>query len=171
MILIFRKIIIIIILSFPLFTQNLLANIGTDTLIVDSVNFSIISNKVGIEYNISNPLDQKCQVTLILKRDSDTNFLFRPVSMNGSIGEGYFNGKKQKIIWEIEKDKPDWFKGQDYYFEISVKPIITSGGISPLIWIGGGALVLGSGAAILLLSKKESTQQEILMPEAPGRPK
>ncbi len=137
---------------------------------LENLRYELADGKVTIYYDIVGPKDKKYKVAVILRRDSYRTFRYKPKNLTGDVGTGRFAGRNRQIKWDILKEFPLGVEGSDYYFEVEVE--LLKGGISPLIWIGASAALVGGGAAYFLLAKKEETAPVVRvdLPLSPSRP-
>lgn len=144
---------------------------AADDLAVRNVHYEITGELVRIYYDLVGPLDRVHRVALLLRRESDSTFVYRPVYLTGDVGTIVFPGEKRRITWDFLKDFPEGVRGEDYYFTVEAEMVETPG-INPLYWIGGGAAVAGGVLAIVLLSKGGGTPPPPPsgFPQPPGRP-
>jgi len=132
---------------------------------IENVVFNQKENKIIISYDlIDSDNSHFYEVTLEISNDGGVTFKSIPKSLQGDIGRNVKPGLGKKIIWNVLKDVAE-LQGDEFVFKVIAKPVedrslnsdnlskTESGGISPYIWIGGGALLLG-GAAVLFLNKK-----------------
>ncbi len=118
------------------------------------VEWSALRDEVVISYDLEGDASDTYVVSIVLLRESDKVFRFKPILVTGKIGKGKFSGKNNEIYWAFKKDFPLGFEGDDYYFELNVeKPE----GFPWLIAAGGAAI---AGIAIVLASQ----------PRTPGPP-
>jgi hypothetical protein len=163
------RLFIYFILFYLSFAQYIKAN--PDEIRLDNISYRIAYGKVIIEYDLIGPSDRQFKIMLLLKREMNDSFVYEPVNLSGDIGIVKNIGSKKQIIWDIAREFPEWFnpKDKDYYFVLNV--YLTGKGISPYIWIGGGAALLGGGAALLFLKKDNSESPSVIrLPNPPGRP-
>lgn len=142
-----------------------------DEIGVRNVQFEVTGELVRIYYDLVGPLDRVHKVGLLLRREGDNSFSYRPTYLTGDVGSVVFPGEKRRITWDFLKDFPEGLKGDDFYFTVEAE-LVQTPGISPLYWIGGGAAVLGGVLAIVLMSKGEDNPpvQTPSFPLPPGRP-
>jgi len=120
------------------------------------VSFEEINGKIFIYYTLNETTGSQYDVSLLLRRTSETSFSYAPSDITGDIGEGDFAGKKNTVIWNITDDEMNMFDGDDFYFEVIADAIVESEGI-PWYYYVGGAVVAGSVAAVTLLGGDEKT--------------
>jgi hypothetical protein len=80
------------------------------------------------------------------------------------------SGADKRILWNLAEEFPGGLTGDDYYFV--VHQMEESSGISPFVWAGAGAAVLG-GVAYLLFggsSPEQGGEPAGSFPLPPGRP-
>jgi len=131
--------------------------------------------KITIFYEFQGDRSKDFEVSIKLKRSSDSNFEISPAELSGDIGQGKFAGKKNKIIWVINEDELSQLEeGEDFYFDVTALEIVKGEGI-PWYYFAGGAALAGGAAAILLLVNKDSdgttpTPPSSSFPTPPLRP-
>ncbi len=138
---------------------------------VENVHFEVAGELVRIFYDLNGPPERVHAVTLTLRRESDSLFVYRPVNLTEDVGTIVFPGQKRRIIWDFTKEFPEGLTGDDYYFVVEAEMAPTEG-ISPLIWVGGGVAVAGGVLTLILLSKSkpEPPKPTPDFPLPPGRP-
>jgi hypothetical protein len=132
---------------------------------IENVKFIQGGSKIMVTYNLIDKDDSRTyEVTLEISKDGGITFQSLAKTLSGDFGKNVKPGDTKRITWDVLKDVAE-LQGNNFVFKIIAQPNESesrnmdessqpsSGGISPYIWIGGGALILG-GAAILLLSKK-----------------
>lgn len=138
-----------------------------------NISFRISGQVVEIYYDLTSPPNQFYNVTLVLKRRFAKTFLYLPLEVAGDVGESVVGGKNRKISWNLAEEYPKGLPGEDCFFVINVEPgVPKTGGISPIVWIAGGAAVVG-GVLALVLTKKGTTGVDPVVtgfPNPPGRP-
>jgi hypothetical protein len=135
---------------------------------VDNVRYEISGDNIEIYYDLVGLTYKKYKVSVLLKREQSNEVIFKPKALSGDVGKGKFAGGSRKIIWNyVNEFKPE--SGvNDYYFEVSVKPVRKTWGY----FVGGGVLLGGGAAAIILLqgnNKKSQPEPEKSFP-VPTRP-
>lgn len=136
---------------------------------VKNVTFSVQDSNVVVHYNLNGPKNKTYKVALVLRKQGDPNFSFRPVFVTGDVGEGKYSGDDRRIVWHLYQDMPDGLYGNDYYFAVTAT--LQGGGGIPWFYYVGGAVLLG-GAAAAILNKPGSNGQNgtVPFPTPPGRP-
>ncbi len=131
---------------------------------IENVKFYQEGSKIMVTYDLIDDTESRSfDVSLEISRDGGITFKSTPKTISGDAGKGIKAGNTKKITWDVLKDVAE-LQGSNFVVKVLAKvnePEMlkteegssTSGGISPYIWIGGGALLVG-GAAILLLGKK-----------------
>jgi len=134
---------------------------------IENVKFYQEGSKVFVTYDLNDKDDSRTfEITLEISRDGGITFKSTPKTLTGDIGLNVKPGDTKKITWDVLKDVAE-LHGSNFVFKIIAKPnenepikadeqASSGSGISPYIWIGGGALLVG-GAAVLLLSKKSES--------------
>jgi len=130
--------------------------------------------KITIFYEFQGNRSKDYEVSIKLKRTSDSNFEISPAELSGDIGLGKYAGKKNKIIWVINEEESAQLEGEDFYFDVTALEIVEGEGI-PWYYFAGGAVLVGGTAAILLLGKSDSdgttpTPPSSSFPTPPSRP-
>ncbi len=134
---------------------------------VTNVNFELKNNNVFIYYDLEGDKDAEYNVSVTLRREEISGYIFVPTNLSGDVGEGKFVGKGRTIIWEVHKDFHIDEEVTDYYFEVKAEK---AGGSSWYYYVGG-AVIAGGVAALLLVGGEENgevTQTAIKPP--PIRP-
>ena len=121
-----------------------------DGLAVKGVRFEVREELIYVYYDLTGNVEKAHRVSVYLRRESEPSFVYRPLNVTGEIGTIVFPGEGKRITWEFTKDFPDGLQGEDYYFEVEVEAPDGGGGISPLVFIGGGIAVIGGIVAIVL---------------------
>jgi hypothetical protein len=137
-------------------------------------SYEYSEGKITIFYEFQGNRSKDYDVSIKLKRTSDSNFEISPAELSGDIGEGKFAGKKNKIIWVINEEESAQLEGEDFYFDVTALEIVEGEGI-PWYYFAGGAALAGGTAAILLLGKNDSdgttpTPPSNSFPTPPSRP-
>lgn len=138
-----------------------------------NISFRMAGQVVEIYYDLASPPDQFYNVTLVLKRRFAKTFLYLPLEVSGDVGESVVGGKNRKISWNLSDEYPKGLPGEDCFFVINVEPgVAKGGGVSPIIWIAGGAAVAGGVLALILAKKTTSGPEPVVtgFPNPPGRP-
>jgi len=133
-----------------------------DTATVENVRFEVAGDLIRIHYDLNAPIDKVHAVRLMLRRESDIVFLYHPLNLTGDVGTIVFPGQRRRIVWDFTKEFPEGLSGDDYYFIVDAE-YIEPERMSPWIWVGGGAAVVGGVVGIILLSKGSDTP-----PPTPG---
>jgi hypothetical protein len=144
-----------------------------DITSVENVRFEIAGDLVRIYYDLNAPIDKVHAVRLMLRRESDIVFLYHPLNVTGDVGTIVFPGQRRRIVWDFTKEFPNGLSGNDYYFIVEAE-YIEPERMSPWIWIGGGAAVVGGVVGIILLTGKSEpvppTPVPTGFPQPPSRP-
>ncbi|PIP76156.1 MAG: hypothetical protein COW85_15735 [Ignavibacteria bacterium CG22_combo_CG10-13_8_21_14_all_37_15] len=135
---------------------------------VSNVSFEVFENRVEIYYDLSGKDGSEFEVSLSLKRDESSGFVFVPKTVVGQIGKNIHPGKKKKVVWEMKKDYHIDPEVADYYFEVLAKEKSSSS----FWYYVAGTVLAGGGAAAILLSKKKDSPAETAQSigAAPDRP-
>ena len=138
---------------------------------IENVRAERDGGQVIVYYDLMGGKDEAYSVTVTLKREDIPLFKYTPKNISGDVGDDVIPGVGKKIVWEVAKEIPSSQTDDVFYFV--VEATVAGGGISPLVWIGGGAALVG-GVAFLLFSKKGddpgATTAQGFPPE-PARPK
>jgi hypothetical protein len=127
-----------------------------DVIRVERVTPAFVNDVVIISYDLIAPPEDKYEVSLILRRESDRAFRFIPKTVGGDIGKGKFAGDSREIRWRYKQDAPQGLKGNDYYFVIRAKKV---GGGKAGYFLVLLAMLGGSGVVF------QDDIKEILSPE------
>jgi hypothetical protein len=141
-----------------------------DKTSVTNVRFEVNGELVQVYYDLEGTPDRVHKIRLMLLRETDSLFLYRPVNLTGDVGTVVFPGKNRRIIWEFTKEFPDGMTGNDFYFVVEAERVPTEG-INPIYYYAGGAALVGT-LLIVLLGGKNDTGGEVAtdFPAPPGRP-
>ena len=112
--------------------------------LVQNVRFVPSENYVTIKYNLLGPQNATYTVRLILKRTSDSSYVYIPRDVSGDVGSGILAGDNRQIVWGIRDEFPSSFKGDDFYFELDAHKISKGTEMKP--WIG--VVMAAASAAI-----------------------
>jgi hypothetical protein len=156
----FYKIYVVFLLLFlnPIFPQDAQ---------VTNVSFELIKNDVYIYYDLTGEADAEYEVTILLRRESISGYIFPLRTVRGDVGKGKFVGEKRTIIWDVFKDFHIDEEVTDYYFEVTAEKV---GGIPWYYYVGGG-LVAGAAAALIIASgSEEQTETRTAIKPPPVRP-
>jgi hypothetical protein len=108
-----------------------------------------------IKYDLNDSYEYEYSVNIILFRESNPSYNFKPKAVTGDVGQGKFSGNGRKIIWDSRKDLKHALVGNDFYFVLYITKIEPSN--FPWTWVGIGGVA--AGAAVLLLSHKSSSSE------------
>jgi hypothetical protein len=160
--------------SILLMTVSVKAFAGDDEVKAANISFKVAGQVVVIYYDLNAAADQFYKVSLTLKKRFDSTFTYTPVDISGDVGPSVIPGENRIVTWKLADEFPKGLPGEDCFFVIGVESG-TEGksGISPLIWIAGGAAVVGG--VILAVALKGSTPPlpptpVNNFPNPPGRP-
>jgi hypothetical protein len=135
-------------------------------------SFEYSNHQITIYYEFQGDSSVQYDVSVVLKRTSNSYFNLKPELMSGDIGEGLYANEKRKVVWRLTPQEEESLTGNDYYFEISANEITRGGGIAWYVYVGG--ILLGGGTAAVLLTNKKSTtpgsNSSFTYPSPPGRP-
>ena len=133
-----------------------------------NVKWTTKGDVITVNYDLSGAADNKYEITVAMKKESDPSFNAIPRTVEGDVGEGVLAGTKKELQWYYRRDYPQGFQGEGYYFEIRVKPAHQQS--TWLYYVIGGVAVTG-GLVVLFASKNQSNpviSTELPMP--PPRP-
>lgn len=155
-------------------TISLTAFAGDDEIKAGNISFKVAGTVVVIYYDLNAPASQLYKVTLTLKKRFDQTFVYTPVDISGDVGASVVPGENRIITWKLADEFPKGLPGEDCFFVVGVETgSEASPGISPIIWIAGGAAVAGGLLALILSSKGNKggpPPQVTDFPTPPGRP-
>ena len=145
-----------------------------DDIKAGNISFKIAGQVVVIYYDLNAPADQLYKVTLTLKKRFDATFTYTPVDISGDVGQSVVPGENRIITWKLADEFPKGLPGEDCFFVVGVEPGAPAGfEITPLMWIAGGAAVVG-GVLLAVLLKADKTVPPLPptpgFPSPPGRP-
>jgi hypothetical protein len=170
----FRTLHFVLAASILLTTVSVNVFAGEDEIKAANISFKVAGQVVVIYYDLNASADQFYKVTLTLKKRFDSTFTYTPVDISGDVGPSVIPGENRIVTWKLADEFPKGLPGEDCFFVIGVESGIEGrSGISPLIWIAGGAAVVGG--VILAVVLKGSTNTPIVppvnnFPNPPGRP-
>ena len=145
-----------------------------DGLEIKNVRFEVRGELLYVYYDLRGNVEKAHRVSVYLRRESEPSFVYRPLNVTGEIGTIVFPGDGKRITWEFTKDFPDGLQGDDYYFEVEAEAPEGVGGISPLVFIGGGIAVIGGIVALVLSGGGSDSNPppptDTGFPTPPGRP-
>ena len=147
--------------------------VAADELGVTNVRFEVQGELIYVYYDLAGDVEKAHRVAVYLRRESEPTFVYRPLNVTGEIGTIVFPGSAKRITWEFTKDFPEGLQGEDYYFEVEAEAPESTGGISPLVFIGGGIAVVGGIVAIVLAGGGDDGPPPVTptgFPQPPGRP-
>jgi len=105
---------------------------------------------IVIAFDLQAQAGEKYKVNLTLLRERDVRFKFTPKTVAGHVGEivlagpeGIHSENSLRAVWDYKKDFPPGLYGDDYYFEITVEPVVA--GINWFLYVLGGAALVGGG--------------------------
>ncbi len=155
---------LLLLLEVPVFGQDKSGGAVQGT----NIRWSTQGDIIVINYDLNGPADEKYEVDVVMKKETDPSFVAIPRTMEGDIGEGFFAGTGREIRWYYRRDYPQGFEGEGFYFEIHVKPMIER---SNTLYYALGAAAVAGGLLVYLLTRNQNTtvpSSELPMP--PSRP-
>jgi hypothetical protein len=139
--------------------------------VLENVHFENTGDLVFIYYDLLAPIERVHKVSLELRRESDSLYVYKPLILRGDVGAIVIPGQKRRIIWDFPTEFPQGLPGNDFYFVVKAEPVETPTTISPYVWIGGGAAVVGGLLALLLSGGTTPPPPPAdVFPQPPGRP-
>jgi len=140
-----------------------------------NIGFKVRGSVVEVYYDLVASSDQIYKVSIQLKRRFDKGYVYSPVRVSGDVGSAVPAGDGKSITWVLTDEFPNGLPGEDCFFVIGIEEAgAAPHGISSLVWIAGGAgLVGGVIVAVLLSSKGGGTgpgPNPPAFPMPPGRP-
>ncbi|MFI5236317.1 MAG: hypothetical protein ACHQLA_00085 [Ignavibacteriales bacterium] len=142
--------------------------------IAENVKFTVINKKIYINYDLPGNSNQLYDVSLILKRISNSEAVYEPITVSGDIGEGRHGGKNKLITWDMQKDFPGGLSGEDFYFVVRAEKITEESNL--LMWAGIGLATVAAVVTYVVVggAETESSEQDPggsgSFPPPPGRP-
>jgi len=131
-----------------LLTLSSSAYAGDEGLKAGNISFKVAGAVVVIFYDLTAPADQLYKVTLTLKRRFDPTFSYTPTNISGDVGPSVVPGDNRAITWRFGNEYPKGLPGEDCFFVVDVEVgSAAPQGISPVIWIAGGAAEAGGTLA------------------------
>lgn len=154
-------------LSFVLIAESIPLSLlfAEEEVAVKNIWHAVAGDKIVIHYDLLGIADQEYNIKLVLKRQKDPRFVFEPKILSGDIGKGKFSGAGRQVVWDILREYPQGFDGDDFYFFVTVEAVSSS---NLLYYLLAGA-ALGAGGYIFL-KPKVTTNGENGWPAAPVRP-
>jgi hypothetical protein len=157
-----------------------LCDLGTVRALAQDLNYKVTKveysgETVYIFYDLEGPLEDVYQVSLVMKKHSDSTFVYTPKFATGDVGSSMFSGTGWRISWNYLREYPGGIDQKDMYFAVYVRRVgveSSSRGSNTFLWIAGGAVVAGGLVAVLLLSSggNGSNGPSTVFPAPPGRP-
>lgn len=92
------------------------SNIVTSSEYVSNQEVILSDNGLRISFELADP-DEEYNVSLVMKRSTDPEFLFEPQALSGDYGEDIPGGAKE-ILWASNQEFPDATSTDDLYLEI-----------------------------------------------------
>lgn len=150
---------------------------------IDNVRFTVQDSIVLIQYDLvltdkkrsgstEYALDGAYRAEVVLKKESDAEFTYRPEKVLGDVGVVTTTGKNKTIVWNIMDELPGGVDDTDFYFEIALVPADPAGS-SQYFWYGAGAALVATGIVTYFITSEtqgnESSPGKFPLP--PGRPK
>lgn len=82
----------------------------------------MIGDRIEIFYDLPRNTDT-LEVVIWFRKKSDPGMKYRLRYAKGSIGNGVFSGKRQKVVWLYKKEPPHLFTGSGFYYEVHVRKL------------------------------------------------
>jgi len=122
--------------------------------------------KVAIYYNLDGEKDKTYKVSVTFSPDGGLTYSIKPVSIFGDVGKGIQPGQNLKITWDMEKNYPYGVPPGKYICRVTAKE---PDKVWP--WLAGGGVLVAGGVAILLLQpEEEGPTTGTLVIEVPDHP-
>ena len=141
---------------------------------VENVHFTVLEERVIINYDLIGNPDNTYKVELILKRQNYDSYNYKPRKISGDAGTGKFAGKNKEIIWSVNDEFPQGLPYDDYYFIVQAKETENNeehSGFFTFSWLKAGVVAAVAVATIIFISKSKNTGTKgSSFPGPPGRP-
>lgn len=132
-----------------------------------NVRWLVKEDIIIVNYDLNASLDARYRVSVVMKREGDESFTIVPKTAEGALGEGFLGGSNKEIRWYFKRDYPQGFKGEGYYFEITVEELSQDSNL--LYYALGGAAIVG-GVVAFIITKSAGVTATDNLPPPPGRP-
>jgi hypothetical protein len=171
----FRGLHLVLAASILLMTVSVNAFARQDDIKAANISFKVAGQVVVIYYDLNASADQMYKVSLTLKKRFDSTFTYTPVDISGDVGPSVIPGENRIVTWKLADEFPKGLPGEDCFFVVGVEPgSQASGGISPWMWIAGGAAVVGGVVLAVVLKGSPGGGPPVTpvnnFPNPPGRP-
>jgi len=144
------------------------AAICQDETQIGNVDAQQNQNIITVTYVLNGEDDDTFTITLLLKRENDPSYSYKPIFVSGDHGPGITPGRN-KIVWDMSKEFPHGLpEAPDYVFAVGGE-IEGSFWSSPWIYAGAGAVAAGVISAVVLSGGEEDASTGLL-PDPVGRP-
>ena len=136
---------------------------------VKNVRFEILGTQLVIRYDLTAPEDTY-RVRVVLRKESESGFVYVPRLLSGDVGEGEFAGTNRQVTWDFLAEFPGGLEGDDFYFVVEAEKAPWR--LSPVYYIVGGVVAVGAAAVYLLTQTKTDTGTSLPagFPSPVGRP-
>lgn len=150
-----------------------IANVSFESL--DSViviRHDIILSGVSDRATEGVSLNGTYRIDLLLKRDSDPDFFYRPVNVIGLSRQYTATALQRKLVWNFLSEVPQGIEDGDFFFELRLVPLKDPSSASYL-WYGTGALLAATGIVTYYVISQQTPNEDLpgSFPLPPGRPK
>lgn len=141
-----------------------------DTVVV--IRYDLVLTEKRKSGNTEYALDGEYRAELLLKKENDAEFMYRPEKISGDVGIVTTTGKDKTIVWNILDELPGGVDDTDFYFEVALVPADPVGS-TQYLWYGAGAALVATGIVAYFITSdgqgSETTPGKFPLP--PGRPK
>ena len=151
-------------------TGTLVASSSGQTSTVTDVRFSVAGGQVVIHYNLLGKANATYNVSLELRKGSDSTYRYSPKAVSGDVGVGRFAGADREITWSIDEEFPQGLSGSDYYFVVRAQEVRAKSGLGFLTIVGAGVAVVAAAAYFVLSDMHATGAHTVALPAPPGRP-
>ena len=136
---------------------------------VKNVRFEILGTQLVIRYDLAAPNDTY-KVRVVLRKESESGFVYVPRLLSGDVGEGEFAGTNRQVTWDFLAEFPGGLDGDDFYFVVEAEKAPWK--LSPWYYIAGGVVAVGAASVYLLTQKSTTTVNSLPegFPSPVGRP-
>lgn len=148
-----------------------------------NVRFDLLDSVVVVQYDIviadkkksgntEYTLDGEYRTELLLKKENDSEFIYRPEKISGDVGIVTTTRKDNAIVWNILDELPGGVDDTDFYFEVALVPVDPAGS-TQYLWYGAGAALVATGIVTYFITSEGQGNEPApgKFPLPPGRPK